>query len=656
MNTLENQVTSNIWVRKLLRSALLGGACMVPLATWPAAAQDADQSMETVVVTGLRGSLQKDLDIKRDSLGLVDAISAEDIGKFPDSNLAAAMQRIPGVSISRASNMGYSTTGASTQPTTTGDATSITVRGFGPNFNDTLYDGRTISTAVGSRAFDFSAVSSDFVQEIDILKSPDATLSAGALGATINVKFPKPLDHPGLKFVASASTTYSPEDGHPTPNGDVLFSDTFANDTFGILADVAFTDTKTLANHDSTQGWEGTHLDPCQLAGATTACGATLTPNTAVNNWYLQDYGVYQEHDNEQRINGRFVTQWHPSDNVLITLNDDYARDMLHQDQYGYSIWFNQGSLRNVQTASDGTVINFVQPGTPTDFQGQFNGQTQQTNEIGFNVKWDVNSKLSVVLDGDTSLSSLNPGGQLTSIDSDVGYGPSKAGGTNGTNVGIVIGSGHTLAYPSGIGPNGNASMFIDNGLIGSHVLPITIDENRNLVNQVKLEGDWTEGKLQIKAGFQFVGNHFNTRAYNDFTNNDWQAYSGYGSLSNNFFQLSDTCTTAFPCPAGNPADPYLGQPAGVALNQSWFTKSFSTAGLFRVGTAPATCRRASCNSIHSRCSTICRAWATRRRRSSRVTMALREGAVILHLTAFTARFWSRALTSRSSKTTIRDM
>jgi TonB-dependent receptor len=562
-----------------LRCLLLGGACMALATTTAAIAQseggDQGAGVETIVVTGIRGSLQRNLDIKRESLGLVDAISAEDIGKFPDSNLAAAMQRIPGVSVSRASNMGTSTTGDSTQPTTTGDATSITVRGFGPNFNETLFDGRKISTATSSRAFDFSAVSADFVQQIDILKSPDAALSAGALGATINVKFPKPFDNPGLKFVASASSTFSPEDGHPTPNGDVLLSDTFANDTFGILADVAFTDTRTLANHDSTQGWEGTHLDPCQLSGGP-ACGASLTPDASKNNWYLQDYGVYQEHTNEQRINGRLVMQWRPTDALLITVNDDYARDSLHQMQYGYSIWFNQGSLRNVQRASDGTVINFVQPGTPTDFQGQFNGQVQQTNEVGFNVKWNVNDKLAVILDGDTGLSSLNPGNQVTSIDSDVGYGPSGPGGTcdapqpmcNGTSVGIVIGPGHTLAFPSGIGPNGDASMFINNGLIGSHVLPITTNQNRNRVSQLKLEGDWTEGKLQIRAGFQFVANHANFRSYNDFTNNDWQAYSGYGVLSHNFYHN-----------AANPADPYNGLPAGVALNQSWFTNSFSTAG-----------------------------------------------------------------------------
>ena len=84
---------------------------------------DTDATQE-VVVTGIRGSLQRNLDIKRTAPGVVDAISSEDIGKFPDSNVASALQRLPGVSIQRSGARG--------------EATGVTVRGFGGGFNDTL--------------------------------------------------------------------------------------------------------------------------------------------------------------------------------------------------------------------------------------------------------------------------------------------------------------------------------------------------------------------------------------------------------------------------------------------------------------------------------------------------------------------------------------
>jgi outer membrane receptor protein involved in Fe transport len=99
------------------------------------------------------------------------------------------MQRIPGVTISRGTSM------LGGVPTSTGTATQITVRGFGPTFNETLYDGRKVSSGAG-RAFDFSSVGADFVSQIDIMKSPDATLSSGAIGATVNIKFPKPFAIP----------------------------------------------------------------------------------------------------------------------------------------------------------------------------------------------------------------------------------------------------------------------------------------------------------------------------------------------------------------------------------------------------------------------------------------------------------------------------
>ena len=123
--------------------------------------------LEEVVVTGIRASLQRSLDIKRDSVGVVDAISAEDIGKFPDSNLATAMERVPGVTVSRATT-GNTFGGIGGVSSSTGNATQVTVRGFGPTFNETLYDGRQVPTSTGNRGFDFGSVGADFVGQLDV--------------------------------------------------------------------------------------------------------------------------------------------------------------------------------------------------------------------------------------------------------------------------------------------------------------------------------------------------------------------------------------------------------------------------------------------------------------------------------------------------------
>jgi len=535
VNILGNRTVSSDRFGKLLRNVMLGGVSTFALgaSVAPGLAQDASSSMETVVVTGLRGSLQRSLDIKRDSSGIVDAITNEDIGKFPDVNLADAMMRIPGVTVTRGRGTASGGTGGTS---TTGEATEITVRGFGPTFNETLFDGRQVATGTGDRAFDFSSVSSDFVGQIDVMKTPDSSMSAGAIGATINIKFPKPFDHPGLVIAGSVSGTVSPEAGQITPNGDLLISDTFANDTIGILVDASYSDTKTRQNHINIQGWEGS-------TGGFAGGADAGTPA-----WFIQDYGIYHELENVERTQARAVLQWRPTNSLEITLNDNFSRDNDHQAQYGYSVWFNRGSLQNVVLDKNGTVVSFVQPGTPTDFQGQYNPQALQYNDMGVNVKWNLNDKFTFTLDADHAEGWSNPN-HVMGLDVDVGYGNAS----DNADVGITVANGHGLPYTSNYGPNNDKSKFINNGIIGSHVLPMTQGWTLDTVNQFKAEGDWAESNLDIKFGFQYVAEHKGAQSSDSFENNNWQAYSGYGPAS--------------------------GNTNGVTLPQALFTKSFSTSG-----------------------------------------------------------------------------
>ena len=76
----------------------------------------------------------------------------------------------------------------------------------------------------------------------------------------------------------------------------------------------------------------------------------------------------------DTRINGRAVLQWRPRDDLTVTLDENYSRDTLHAVQYGYSVWFNAGSLTNIVQNANGTITSFIQPNSPTDFQSQVNG------------------------------------------------------------------------------------------------------------------------------------------------------------------------------------------------------------------------------------------------------------------------------------------
>ena len=166
-------------------------SAVLAVAASPVIAQDAD--IEEVVVTGIRGSLQAALDVKRESSGVMDAISNEDIGKFPDTNLAESLQRITGVSINRVD----------------GEGAEATIRGFSGNFNVVTLNGRMMpgadaratffginanTSSADSRSFDFSNLASEGVQGLQVYKSGKAGVPSGGIGGTINIQTIKPLD------------------------------------------------------------------------------------------------------------------------------------------------------------------------------------------------------------------------------------------------------------------------------------------------------------------------------------------------------------------------------------------------------------------------------------------------------------------------------
>jgi iron complex outermembrane recepter protein len=536
---------SNVYLRRAVHAICVGGASTlsltavsVPSFAADDAAPSTDNSLTEIVVTGIRASLQKSLDIKKDSDGIVDAISAEDIGKFPDSNLATAMERIPGVTVSRQAVSLTGTGGTSSG----GGSTQITVRGFGPQFNETLFDGREVPTALGNvgRGFDFGSVGSDFVGQVDVLKTPDASLSSGAIGATVNIKYPKPLDHPGMQLSGSLSGDEASGENKVKPNAGLLFSDTFADDRFGILVDGAYADSVVRGNHVNIQGWEGGNpasgsgLAPCQLPGAApcayapaatppTGVAASAAATPSIKDWFIQDYGIYQEHTEDKRIGGRFVLQARPVDGLEMTLDDNYSKETLVQQQYGFSAWFNGNGIMDVTQAPDGTVTNFTQPGTPTDFQAQINQAVITSNTVGFNVKWDASAHSSYMFDAYQGVAKLNPGGQY-GVDADVGYG----NGPNGTSLGIVVPGGKNLPYPTGYGPGGDAANFINPAYIGSHVLVESYNQNTDTIDQFKLEGAWHDDQLKFKYGVQFTHDDEALRSFTDLPYT-WQMYAGYG-------------------------------------------------------------------------------------------------------------------------------
>ncbi|WP_300419154.1 TonB-dependent receptor plug domain-containing protein, partial [uncultured Pseudoalteromonas sp.] len=202
-------------------SMAMGLSALVPHSAVAEEQPDKASDIEVIQVSGIRGSLVKSMDIKRQSAGVVDAITSEDIGKFPDTNLAESLQRITGVSIDRSN----------------GEGSKITVRGFGPEFNLVTLNNRQMPTT-GGRSFDFGDIATESVSGVEVYKTARSDIPSGGIGATVNITTAKPLSNPGLHASIGAKAVHdtSNETGDDvTPELSGIYSNTFNDDKFGIL-------------------------------------------------------------------------------------------------------------------------------------------------------------------------------------------------------------------------------------------------------------------------------------------------------------------------------------------------------------------------------------------------------------------------------------
>ena len=193
--------------------------------------------LETVqVVSTYRASLEKALDIKRSEKGVVDAIVAQDIGKFPDLNLAESLQRIPGVVIARDA----------------GEGRSITVRGLGPQFTRVRLNGLEAMSSVGSsdgqgganrgRGFDFNVFASDLFSQLIVRKTAYADVEDGSLGATVDLRTARPFDFKGRTFSLGAQEMHNSLSKKYSPRVTALLSDRWKTPygQFGALISAAY--------------------------------------------------------------------------------------------------------------------------------------------------------------------------------------------------------------------------------------------------------------------------------------------------------------------------------------------------------------------------------------------------------------------------------
>lgn len=419
--------------KHLLTSALLMAlapsayAQVAANSTAQAGAEQDAQTLDTVTVTGIRGSMMSSMNLKRDAQGVVDGIVAEDIGKFPDTNLAESLQRISGVSIDRSNNEG----------------SKVTVRGVGPDFNLVLLNGRQMPTTTGGRAFEFSDLASESVSAVDVYKTSRADIPVGGIGATINVKTARPLDRPGpqasvgVKGVIDTSDDDLPKSYQGstiTPEFSGIFSNTFLDDRFGILVSASRQDRESgsaRAEVSPGNGWQR-YIDTPQPngEGANSALPLPGAPGSenivnrpGPNDVYLlpQSLGYAINSVHRQRTNGQVVLQFAPNDSLTTTLDYTFSENKIQNRRNDMSVWFNLTPDRSAWTTGSGASPLYMHESyscTPrpqdagcSDFSmaASQTAVRRRNESIGFNVDWQVNDAFKMNLDYHDSSSESRP-------------------------------------------------------------------------------------------------------------------------------------------------------------------------------------------------------------------------------------------------------
>jgi TonB-dependent receptor len=277
----------------------------------PEAPAVAEAEPQAIVVTGLRASLDNARGIKRASSGIVDAISTKDIGKLPDANLAESLQRITGVSIDRSG----------------GEGAFITVRGFGPEFNTVLVNGRQVATPTdpsqaSGRAFSFDTLASELVSGVEVYKSSTARYQSGGVGSTVNIKTARPFDYRGRKFSATVDANYDGNAKKAAPDASFLFSDTLADGKLGILVSGSYQHRFTRLQQAQTDGWL---VNPAVPAGEVNGGKGTVSASNPQGNLFIpQNFDTKVTREDRERIGGTVVLQYRPSDAVTITADALY--------------------------------------------------------------------------------------------------------------------------------------------------------------------------------------------------------------------------------------------------------------------------------------------------------------------------------------------
>lgn len=344
------RVNSALWKLGLTASslALIAGAPSIAVAQ-EAAVQDEPAQPEEVVVTGLRAGLESSINTKRDETSIVEAVSAEDIGKLPDTSIAESIARLPGLAAQRVN----------------GRAQVISIRGLAPDFTTTLLNGRPQASSGDNRAVEFDQYPSELLSSVVIYKTPDAAISGMGLSGTADLRTVRPLAF-GKQVIAlnirgelTEGERLNADVRNWGGRASVSYIDQFADGTIGIALGYAHLDSPSKNMHYKAYGYEsfGGVCEPGD-SDPPTCTPDTVTPDSADSALLLNGQEVFATSRLNRRDAWIGILEWQPSDTVHLTADLYYSKFRQEETMRGAQ-WFSNGwadnaTFTNVQTGDRG--------------------------------------------------------------------------------------------------------------------------------------------------------------------------------------------------------------------------------------------------------------------------------------------------------------
>ncbi|KQQ36308.1 TonB-dependent receptor [Duganella sp. Leaf126] len=402
----------------------LTSACLLALATLaaPARAQVETTASEAdpvakVVVSGTRASLRESLSLKRNAAVVQDSISATELGRFPDNNVADSLSHVTGVSISR---------------TAGGEGQKVSIRGLGPEYTITTFNGRLLGTDGAGRDFAYDVLPADVISGADVVKSTQAKLIEGAIGGLVNLRSASPFDQKGQHGLLRVEGDHNQMSSLNGKKLSGTYSNTFS-DQLGVLLGVVYAkrDVRTdTAGNDG--GWSRNAIpgDPGQFWETGNTWGGFIDPN---GNGVLDPdeqgliapgqfrFGTIMEKKERMALSGK--VEWRPSSDLKVVVDGFATR--LDSPQVGYQLSFyplySPGRWSDIKV-NNGVVTDLTLANTDPELRlnpevlNKTEDRVVDTAMAGARAEWKLSPTLK--MDGDIYLSTSkrNSGGNDTYV------------------------------------------------------------------------------------------------------------------------------------------------------------------------------------------------------------------------------------------------